>query len=97
MYISRSVVAEPSTIGQYACVAHEMGEPLSGARPARYQPVQLLCVFCEQLVEASNGVAGKAFVCFDCVDAINQFRAESPGSSAESPGSSAESPGSSAE
>ena len=83
MYISRSVVAEPSTIGQYACVAHEMGEPLSGARPARYQPVQLLCVFCEQLVEASNGVAGKAFVCFDCVDAINRFRAESPGSSAE--------------
>jgi hypothetical protein len=76
-------LAERARIGQYACVAREKGGALSGTRPARYQSVQLRCAFCEQLVEARNGAAGKAFVCFDCVDAINRLRAESPGSSVE--------------
>jgi hypothetical protein len=61
-------------------VAHEEGEARSGA----WQSVHLRCAFCEQLVDARNGAAGKVFVCFDCVDAINRFRAELPGSSAES-------------
>jgi hypothetical protein len=58
-------------------VVHENGEPLSRARPGQYQSVHLRCAFCEQLVEARNGAAGKAFICFDCVDVINRIRAES--------------------
>jgi hypothetical protein len=60
-----------------------MSEARWGAPPARYESVRLRCVFCERLVEASNGVTGKAFVCFDCVDAIDRLRSESSGSSAE--------------
>jgi hypothetical protein len=70
-------------LGHYACVTHEKGEAPTAARPARYESVQLRCAFCEQLVQARNGAAGKAFICFDCVDAINRLRAEQPGSSAE--------------
>jgi hypothetical protein len=64
-------------------VVLDNGEPLSRARPARSQPVHLRCAFCERLVEARNGAAGKAFICFDCVDVINRIRAESQGSSAK--------------
>jgi hypothetical protein len=69
--------------GHYACVAHEKGEAVARAQQARYQPVHLRCGYCERLVEARDGAAGKAFICFDCVDAINRLRAESSGSSAE--------------
>jgi hypothetical protein len=75
-------VRQPQS-GHYALVTHDKGEPLSQAQLARYEQVHLRCVFCEHLVEVRNGAAGKAFICFDCVDAINQLRAESPGSSAE--------------
>jgi hypothetical protein len=62
---------------------NDRDEAQSVAQLSGYQSVHLRCSFCERLVAAHKGASGKSFICFDCVDVINQLRAESPGTSGQ--------------